>query len=190
MPRSLILAILVGAAVLLAVLYGKMGPKPNPAAVPREAPAALALLKKTEPAKPVPAVAFAGPGGAMKSLDAFKGKIVVLNLWAPWCGPCVKELPSLAALQKALPAEKFVVVPVDAGRDSLPEAQAFLVAHGAGNLQTYSDPNAAVLRAIGAYGLPVTLLIDKDGKEIARAEGTPDWSNPEAIAYFKALAER
>jgi Thiol-disulfide isomerase and thioredoxins len=190
MPRSLGLAVLVGAAVLIAVLYGKMGTNPNRPAPVLTPPPALALLKKTEPAKPVAVTRFAGPGGVMKSAADFKGKIVILNLWAPWCGPCVKELPALAALQKAVPAEKLVVVPVDSGRETLPEAQAFLVAHGAGNLQSYSDPNAQTLRALGGFGLPLTLLIGKDGKEIARAEGTPDWSNPEAIAYFKALAER
>lgn len=138
----------------------------------------------------VPTVAFIGAGGGLKSLSDYKGRVVLLNLWAPWCGPCVKELPALAALQKALPPERFMVVPVDVGRESPAEAQAFLASHKAGSLQTYSDSNAAVMRAFGAVGLPMTVLIDKDGNEIGRAEGAPDWSAPDSVAYVRGLVER
>ncbi len=184
-PRLHIFAIAAGAALLLlAVLYWMT------AATVHEPPASLALLKATSPAKPVPAVAFAGPGGKLRNLEAFRGRMVVLNLWAPWCGPCVKELPALAALQRNVPANRLLVVPVDVGREGQPEAQAFLASHGAGALMTYVDSNAALLRAFGGYGLPMTILIDKDGNEIARAEGAPEWSKPESIAYLRWLAEK
>lgn len=190
-PRLLVLAILAGAAVLLlAVLYGKLGPNGKAAPVPATPPAALAPFKKTEPAAVVPAVAFTGAGGAAKSLSDYKGRVVLLNLWAPWCGPCVKELPALAALQKSIPADHFVVVPVDVSRDSQADAAAFLKSHGAGSLPANVDANAAVIRAFGAVGLPMTILIDKDGKEIGRAEGAPDWANPDGVAWLKAVAER
>jgi thiol-disulfide isomerase/thioredoxin len=93
----------------------------------------------------------------------------------------------LAALQKSLPAERFVVVPVDVGREGQADAQGFLAGHGAGSLQTYVDSNAALLRAFGGYGLPMTALIDPEGKEIARAEGAPGWEKPESVAYLKQL---
>lgn len=123
----------------------------------------------------------------MVNLSQFKGKYVLLNLWAPWCGPCVKELPALAALQKSLPAEHFMVIPVDVGREGQADAQSFLAGHGAGMLQTYVDSNAALLRAFGGYGLPMTALIDPEGNEVARAEGAPAWEKPESVAYMRKL---
>ena len=184
-PRLPTIAIAAGAALLLllVVLYWM-----KPATV-HEMPASLAPMKLTEPAKPAPVVAFTGADGKLHDVREFRGKLVVLNLWAPWCGPCVKELPSLAALEKAVGRDKLVVVPVDVGRDSQSEAQAFLVAHGAGSLATYTDPNAAVLRAFGGYGLPMTMLIDAHGQEIARAEGAPEWARPESVAYLRGLTE-
>ncbi len=190
-PRLLVLAILAGAAVLLlTVLYGKIGPNGKASGAFAEPPAAMAPFKQSQTRAAVPTVALSGAGGALKSLNEYKGRVVLLNLWAPWCGPCVKELPALAALQKVLPAAQFVVVPVDAGRESQAEAQAFLVSHGAGSLKTFVDSNAAVMRAFGAVGLPMTILIDKDGKEIGRAEGAPDWSSPETVAYLRGMVER
>jgi thiol-disulfide isomerase/thioredoxin len=169
------------AAALLGVLYWKT------AVTVHAPPPKLALLKPTSPVRPVPALAFTGPGGKVHNLQDFRGKTVLLNLWAPWCAPCVKELPALAALQKAVPGGRFVVVPVDVGREGQGEAQTFLQAHGAGALTTYVDSNAALLRAFGGYGLPMTILIDKDGNEIARAEGAPNWAAADSIAYFRGL---
>jgi len=185
MPRLPIFALAAGAALLLlGVLYWM-----KPATV-HALPASLAPLKLAEPAKPAPVVAFTGAGGRLHDLKEYRGKLVVLNLWAPWCGPCVKELPSLAALQKAVGREKLVVVPVDVGRDSQSEAQAFLNTHGAAALTTYTDPNAALLRAFEGYGLPMTAVIDANGNEIARADGAPEWSAPESIEYLRQRAER
>ena len=190
-PRLLVLAILAGAAVLLlSVLYGINGPKGKPSSVLTEPPPSMAPFKKAQTALAVPAVAVTAPGGSLKSLSEYKGRVVLLNLWATWCGPCVKELPALAVLQKNLAQDSFVVVPVNVGRESPAEAQAFLTSHGAGNLQTFGDSNAAVMRAFGAVGLPMTILIDKDGNEIGRAEGAPDWSAPDSVAYLRSLIER
>jgi thiol-disulfide isomerase/thioredoxin len=183
-PRFIAIAIAAGAAVLLLVLYVM-----TPVSV-HEPPPSLAPLRLTEPAKPAPSVVFAGAGGTLHNLGEFKGKLVLLNLWAPWCGPCVKELPALAALEKALPGERFTVVAVDVGREGQGEAAAFLKAHGAGVLGAYVDSNASLYRAFGGYGLPVSVLIDAEGNEIARAEGPAEWSDPEAVAWIKAMAER
>jgi thiol-disulfide isomerase/thioredoxin len=181
-PRLLVFATLAGAALLLlVVLYGMTASKVH------APPPSLDLLKFSVQPRPTPAVAFTGPGGRVVNLGEFKGKYVLLNLWAPWCGPCVKELPALAALQKSLPADRFVVVPVDVGREGQADAQGFLAGHGAGTLTTYVDSNAALLRAFGGYGLPMTALIDPNGNEIARAEGTPAWDKPESVAYFRSL---
>ncbi len=184
-PRLLVFATLAGAALLLlGVLYWMT------ATTVHAPPPSLDPLKFSAQPRPAPAVAFNGPGGRVANLSEFKGKYVLLNLWAPWCGPCVKELPALAALQKALPTDRFVVIPVDVGREGQADAQSFLAGHGAGALQTYVDANAALLRAFGGYGLPMTVLIDPDGNEIARAEGAPAWEKPESVAYLKQVVSR
>jgi thiol-disulfide isomerase/thioredoxin len=183
-PRLTVIAVAAGAALLLAVvLYWK-------SAVTVHAPPATLALLQPVPARAAPAVVFTGEDGKLHALAEFRGRVVLVNLWAPWCGPCVKELPALAALQKALPREHFAVVTVDVGRDSQAEAREFLKSHGAGTLPANLDANAALLRAFGGYGLPMSILIGKDGNEIARAEGAPDWSAPESVSYLKWLAEK
>jgi thiol-disulfide isomerase/thioredoxin len=182
--RPLTIAVAIGAAVLLAVLYGITTLSVH------APPASLEPLKLTRPVKPTPSVVFAGADGKLHTLDEFKGRLVLLNLWAPWCAPCVKELPALAALQKALPRDRFAVVAVDVGRDSLAETGGFLAGHGAGALPAYLDSNTSLFRAFGAYGLPLSILIDAKGREIARAEGPADWSSPDSVRYMKQLAGR
>jgi thiol-disulfide isomerase/thioredoxin len=181
--RLTVIAVAAGAALLLGVLYWKS------AVTVHAPPATLALLKPVA-ARPAPAVVFTGEDGKLHNLAEFKGRLVLVNLWAPWCGPCVKELPALAALQKALPGGHFAVVTVDVGRDSQAEARDFLKSRGAGALPANLDANAALLRAFGGYGLPMSILIGKDGNEIARAEGAPDWSAPESVSYLKWLSSR
>ncbi|HEY0282518.1 MAG TPA: TlpA disulfide reductase family protein [Rhizomicrobium sp.] len=180
--RPLTIAVAIGAAVLLAVLYGITTLSVH------APPASLQPLKLTHPAKPVPAVVFAGADGRLHTLAEFKGRLVLLNLWAPWCAPCVKELPALAALQKALPRDRFAVVAVDVGRDTLAEAGAFLAEHDARALTAYLDSNTSLFRIFGAYGLPLSILIDAEGREIGRVEGPADWSAPDSVRYLKRLA--
>ena len=184
-PHLLVSATLAGAALLLlAVLYW------TTTSTVHAPPATLDPLKLTNSPHPAPSAVFTGAGGRLASLHAFKGRYVLLNLWAPWCGPCVKELPALAALQRALPPDRLVVVPVDVGREGQSEAQEFLAGHGAGTLVTYVDTNAALLRAFGGYGLPMTALIDPEGNEIARAEGAPNWAHPDSVAYLRQMVGR
>ena len=183
-PRLYAIAIAAGAAVVLLVLYWIA-----PVSV-HAPPQALSVLKLAEAAKPVPGAVFSGAEGKLHSLTEFKGKMVLLNLWAPWCGPCVKELPALAALKTALKSERFTVVAVDVGRDGQKEAADFLRAHQAQALDAYVDSNASLYRAFGGYGLPVSVLIDAEGNEIARAMGPAEWSDPEAIAWFKRKARQ
>ncbi|MDE2109802.1 MAG: TlpA family protein disulfide reductase [Alphaproteobacteria bacterium] len=180
--RPLTIVVAAAAVVLLVVLYGIATLSVH------APPASLKPLARIHPAKAAPLPAFTGLDGKRHTLAEFRGRLVLLNLWATWCAPCVKELPALAALQKALPASRFVVVAVDVGRDKPAEAAAFLAAHNARNLGVYVDTDIAMLRAFGAYGLPSSILIDAEGREIARAEGPADWSAPDSIRYFRGLA--
>lgn len=175
-------ALVIIAAAL--VLYGMMSGSVHALSGP---PAVLADLKPVEPAKSVPAVAFSDADGTRHMLSEFKGRYVLLNLWATWCAPCVKELPALAALQQAVGKAHLVVVPVNVGRSDAAKTGQFLKKHGAGTLPVYNDTNIALVRAFRAYGLPASILIDPQGREIARAMGAVQWDAPAAIVYFKNL---
>ena len=119
--------------------------------------------------------------------SAYRGRYVLLNLWATWCGPCVKDLPALAKLQAALPAAKLTVLTVNVGHGSAADTASFLKAHNAASLPVLIDSNSSFIRNFGAYGLPLSVLIDPQGREIARAEGPAEWDAPSAIAYFRVL---
>ena len=148
-------------------------------------PAALAKLVPDAKPKPIPAVAFVDAKGERLSLATFRGRYVLLNLWATWCAPCVKELPALAHLHSALPG--LTVVAVSEGRESEKDTAAFLKAHGAGDLGVYIDSDHAFLAAFGAFGLPLSALVEPSGLERARAIGPAGWDDPAAIAWLRAL---
>lgn len=155
---------------------------------------ALAGLNKGEMAalqikpKPVdlPEFSFADGGGGSKSLADFRGKIVLLNIWATWCVPCREEMPALDALQTRLGGKDFEVVAINIDKGGPEKAAAFLEETGATNLQLYTDPSGKLFVTLKALGMPTTLLIDREGREIARLAGPADWASPEAIAVIEA----
>jgi thiol-disulfide isomerase/thioredoxin len=187
MPQTRRLAIAALAAVVLgaslAVVYLTVL---NPVRPARQSSALAKLQPEPRPA-PVPAVAFADAAGRLHMLAEFRGRYVLLNLWATWCAPCVRELPALARLQGQVPQGRLIVVPVNVGRGNAAATAAFLKAHKADALPVYLDTNTAFLRAFRAYGLPLSVLIDPKGREIARAFGAVRWDAGESVAYFKAL---
>jgi thiol-disulfide isomerase/thioredoxin len=148
-------------------------------------PPELASLQWEGTPKAVPQVGFAAADGKSATLAGFAGHYVLLNLWARWCAPCVRELPELAVLQSAVP--QINLVPVNVGRDNAAQTAAFLKAHGAKRLAVYVDIDTALIRAFSVPGLPVSVLIDPKGREVARATGPCDWASPAAIAYFRHL---
>jgi len=185
--RSIAIAVFLGAGALLVVLYGMWAMRVHE---PLKPPASLARLTPVEKVEAVPAVAFMGADGRMHTLKDFKGRYILLNLWAVWCAPCVKELPALAKLQSALPPGQMEVVAVDVARGTPKDAADFLQSHNATALTPYIDPNLTLMRAFGAYGLPMTVLIDDKGNQVARAMGPAEWDTPDAIDYFKALSAK
>lgn len=188
--RTFLIGIAATVAVLAAafVLYEMRGGTVHAEGGPP--PAALAPFALGKSPVAIPQVAFTDAKGVRQPLSGFKGRHVLLNLWATWCGPCVKELPALARLKSAVPADKLAVVAVDVGRGTPQDARAFLDAHDAKALDAYIDSNIALIRAFGAYGLPLTILIDPQGREIGRAAGPAAWDAPDAVGWFKALAAK
>ena len=121
-------------------------------------------------------------------LDDYRGRLVVLNLWATWCAPCITELPALARAKAQLAGDGVAVIAVDLEKKSAADIAAFLKQHGADGLGVAIDNNLTLMRAYGAYGLPLTIVIDRRGREFARAFGPQKWDDPEAIAYLRDVA--
>ncbi len=192
-------AILV--AGIAAVLYGVMAPGKGGAA---SCPAAAAETARLDPlihgevaafglalpARTAPDLAFKGPDGKATRLADFRGKTVLVNLWATWCVPCRKEMPVLDALQAKLGGSDFEVVAVNVDTTRLDKPAAFLKDNGISDLLLYSDPSADVLQTLkrqgGLLGLPTTLLVDRDGCELGRMAGPAEWASPDAEAVIAA----
>jgi thiol-disulfide isomerase/thioredoxin len=147
-------------------------------------------LKSAENKPEAPAVSFADKDGKDVGLDQFKGRVVVLNLWATWCGPCVTELPALAKLKAALPEDRFAVVAVDMEKNDAAKVSDFLAMHDASGLTVFVDRQLMLMRSFTAYALPLTVIIDPTGHEIARAVGPEAWDDPKAVGYIKSLANK
>ncbi len=151
--------------------------------------ALAAFLVKAE-RKPIADLRFQDGEGKLLSIGQWKGRVVLINLWATWCGPCRKEMPDLAKLQKALGSKDFEVVAISVDRKGVAASAAFLEETGAANLKLYVEPTTAILNDLQALGLPATVLIDRQGREIGRLLGPADWASPEALTLIKAaLAE-
>ncbi|HHI82680.1 MAG TPA: TlpA family protein disulfide reductase [Rhizobiales bacterium] len=141
--------------------------------------------------KDMPQVAFRDKDKKELKLSDWKGRVVLLNLWATWCAPCRREMPHLDRLQGELGGKDFEVVAISVDRKGVKASKKFLDEVGANNLALYVDRSTAVLRTIRAVGLPTTVLIDRNGKEIGRMVGPADWYSPDAIRLIKtAIAEK
>ena len=142
------------------------------------------LVKADRPL--VPDLSFKDGQGADIKLSQWQGRVVLLNLWATWCAPCRKEMPTLADLQKQLGSKDFEVVALSVDRKGIAASSAFLKETGADSLGLYVDETTKSLDDLQAFGLPVTLLIDRKGLEIGRLLGPAEWNSAEAIALLKA----
>lgn len=210
--RSAAPAALFGAlaalAVSVAVLYGMSGPPGKETAAPdgKTCPIAagrtqaLAAAARGEVAafnaarRPKPAldIAFLGPDGAPRKLSDFRGRTVLLNLWATWCVPCREEMPALDRLEAKAGGADFEVVAVNIDTARLERRQQFLDEIGVKALKFYADPKAdsfqALKRAGAVVGLPTTLLIDADGCEAGALAGAAQWDSEDALKLIRALS--
>jgi thiol-disulfide isomerase/thioredoxin len=144
-------------------------------------------LQPVDPPAPAPDISFVDATGKQHQLAEFHGHGMVINLWATWCPPCVEEMPSLAALSQALAPDDIAVLPLSSDHGGAPAVQAFFAQHGIAGLPVLLDPQGAAARALQARGLPTSVVIDKQGRQRARLEGSADWSTPAAIAAVRHL---
>lgn len=163
---------------------GKEAPK-EASGARRKAPDMPAFVYKPTP-EPLAEVSFTDASGAPMTLADFKGKTILLNLWATWCAPCREEMPALDRLEKELGSDSFQVVALAVDRAGPDAAQKFLDEIGVASLKLYSDTTTRSGSALRAIGMPTTILIDAEGREIGRLPGPYEWDAPEAQALIKA----
>ena len=143
-------------------------------------------LVETEPAPPPP-FAFTDAEGKEHGAADFAGQGLVVNLWATWCLPCIAEMPALDRAQAALAEEGVRVLALSSDREGRAKVEPFYRDHGIRHLGLWLDPRGAAQRALGARGLPTTLIIDRKGQERARLEGSAEWDRPELLAAVRRL---
>lgn len=142
---------------------------------------------RTSAPKPIPQLNFEDANGRAHTLADFKGKVVLLNVWATWCEPCRQEMPALDRLQAELGGDRFQVVPLSVDQQGLPIARRFYGEIGIKALPLYIDPTAKAAFTLDAAGLPVTLLVDRAGREIGRHLGAVQWDSPDVVAELRRL---
>ncbi len=137
--------------------------------------------------KLLPEVSFADGDGASRTLTEFRGRTVLLNLWATWCGPCRHEMPTLDRLQGKLGGTEFEVVALSIDRAGVAPVRKFYAEVGVEKLAIFIDPSGKASRDLAALGLPTTLLIDPKGREVGRLVGPAEWDAPAMVLFLTRL---
>ncbi|WP_052214177.1 TlpA disulfide reductase family protein [Belnapia sp. F-4-1] len=148
--------------------------------------ALAAKLAESAP-KPLPEFSFTDADGKPHTVADFTGRGLLINLWATWCPPCVAEMPALDRAQAALAAEGIVILALSSDRGGKALVEPFYRDKGIRQLGLWLDPRGAASRALGARGLPTTVLVDREGRERARVEGDQPWDSPEMLAAIRRL---
>jgi thiol-disulfide isomerase/thioredoxin len=184
----------IGRGLCAGLIYTALGIGANPAladpALRALATGEMAGVALLEAPLAVPDVAFAAPDGTDRRLADWRGEVVVLNFWATWCAPCRAEMPSLDALAAAQAGRGVAVLAVATGRNPPDAIARFYAEAEIAHLPVLTDRGSALARAMGVMGLPATVLIDREGRELGRIVGEADWNAPEAHALIEALRTR
>ncbi|RRN62697.1 TlpA disulfide reductase family protein [Caulobacter sp. 602-1] len=184
--------VLVGVAAVLYVIASASFKPHGPADLKEFKKGTLEKLDVPATPRPAPDTVFTSLDGKPATLADFKGRVVVMNLWATWCAPCKAEMPTLAKLQAVYATQPVTVLPISVDRDSdLNLVNEEMAANPP--LKTYRDPSYKLSFALEpkAAGYPTTIIYDRQGRERARMAGPADWSSPEARGIVeKLLAEK
>jgi thiol-disulfide isomerase/thioredoxin len=184
MVKQLYIAAAGGAALVLILAAIWLGPRDGLSAGPPLV-GWMQNFTPTSVAGPAPRLSFLDRGGKTHSLADIKGRLVVVNFWATWCGPCIREMPSLVRLQKKLSPAGVVVLALSEDRKGWPVIEPFIKEHGLASLAVYHDDKGTSLRQLTVAGLPTTILFDGKGRELGRLAGIAEWDSAEAVALIK-----
>jgi thiol-disulfide isomerase/thioredoxin len=153
----------------------------------------VAALQLARAPQDLSGLAFTGADGEPTTLAGFAGKVLLVNLWATWCGPCRQEMPALDRLEAALGGDGFAVVPVSIDTGERARPAEFLESIGVKNLPLYTDRSTEIFESLKgrglALGLPVTLIVGRDGCHIAHMNGPAEWDSDEGRALIQAAIE-
>ncbi|TAN49127.1 MAG: redoxin domain-containing protein [Rhodospirillales bacterium] len=144
------------------------------------------LAATNPPVLPSPA-AFEGPDGKPVTLEDFKGRWVVVNFWATWCGPCVKEMPAFARLLDGMGQDAPLFVPISIDAMGRAAAEPFAASKGWTHVKAYTDAKSDLYRTLMSPGIPLTLVLDPQGREVARRLGPAEWDRDPALSQIKKL---
>jgi thiol-disulfide isomerase/thioredoxin len=172
--------------IVLAVLYTAFACGANAGALDGLLQGDMKKLAVLETPVDLPEAVLLDASDAPHSMSDYKGKWVVMNFWATWCAPCRKEMPSLDRLQAAMP--EIAVVPVATGRNDVTQITKFYAQAEVANLPVLRDPKSGLAHAMGVMGLPVTIILNPEGQEVARLIGDAEWDSPDALSVLIALS--
>jgi len=170
-------------AAALVLLASTIGAAAEPAAEPDIKPGEFIPAAAPQPA---PEISFDGLDGAPLAIADFRGRFLILNVWATWCQPCLQEMPSLARLQAKL-GSALVVLAVSEDRGGAAVVEPYVAKLGLGDLKIGLDPKSAAIQSLHLRGLPTSLAIDGEGRIVGKVEGGADWDTDD---LRRALAER
>lgn len=190
LPMPSLSVSLLRAAV--AVVYTALAVAANPAAAD---PFGLSALRQGDmrplvvhaAPRALPQAVLLDAEDAPHALADWQGRWVLLNFWATWCPPCRHEMPGLDRIEAELGGNGFAVVPVATGRNPLPAIRRFYAEAGLAHLPVLRDPDQRLSREMGVFGLPVTVLVDPEGREVARLTGDAEWDGAAARAVLEAV---
>ncbi len=139
-----------------------------------------------------PTAFFHDEQGNEKSFSDYEGKVILVNFWATWCAPCIKEMPDLNELQKSAGNDKFEIVLLSENQDGIESSIAFLKENNISHLKTFLDTDRKIARSIKSNALPTSILINAQGYEVGRLVGPADWNSGDAKALinFVILAQK
>lgn len=176
-----------GAMAVLYVLFAASSKTETVVGLERLAAGDMRALQVLAEAPPLPSRSLRDADGAETSLEAYRGDILVVNLWATWCAPCMEEMPTLGALQRRF-AGRLRVVPVSVDSEGdLDKARSELARLSGGSLPFLNDMTRGILFDVRAPGLPVTIIYDRNGRELARLAGGADWGGEDAATLMEAV---
>lgn len=173
--------VVIAAILLSAMLAGcdeaKQGDKADAAASQPTAPAKPGEFDTSQAGASAPALFFEASDGASLRLDARRGTPTLVNLWATWCAPCVAEMPALDRLAKAQ-GDSLLVVGVSQDLEGWDKVRPFVAKARLRTMTIVLDKDGKLATALGAAGLPLTVLYDADGREVWRVNGPREWDKP------------
>ena len=181
---------LIGAVSATLMPPSHAGVGPSETAAPPTFAGEMRQFTPIKPLRPAPPESFIAPDGATVDLKSFKGKVLLVNFWATWCAPCLREMPALDRLASKLGGERFQVVTISVDRQGKSVVEPFLKRLGLGHLPAYLDAHSDLLHAFGARGLPTSYLIDADGTLIGYLEGPAEWDSEAARTLIEHYTDR